>query len=872
MHSKNNKDLGGLRGGALKAGFSLALWVVFHASAARADDFVTIGYTNNAADTGGYGAVAYTYNISKYEVTIAQMQASGAGSGDENFWNTGGRTLGTNAPAVNVTFYEAMKYCNWLTSGNTDIGYYSTSDGGATYQANALSRDAYAAANGRTYFVPTEDEWYKAAYFKPDGYSLLANGGGTLTKSSDGLTGWNYDNALSPSQPWTVDKGTEEQNGTFNMMGNVTEFMVTTTNTIVYRGGRYNNATTYAQSSRRGIIADSSAYYIGFRVVKIDPETSLTFFLLSVPTTGGSFETRRQLFLDAVWKDFQKGPIPPSANYAFWRAGALFELGKIEEGRVLVTRGLDLLVPGNVENRWIYGGNTGVYAWPGLDCYIRYEKYLDEQTKARYKEIYTGGAFYQRLSTSNHKIMAATSRYLATQIWGPEAFYPAPFYLTESVQSNYPSPLTPEKAMCFEETDPTGEQYVRAMIKEMVESGPAEYASRPYGAQNILPILSIAECSTDAELSKQAALAYECALIQLAPAYLRGNLATFAPRSYPDVETQSPRGVASLLWPYFGGVMPKSLDREWALRVATASHRLPAVVEKAGTDRSQPYVYRAKLARWALTHFVNKDYVLFSRSPKAGEKQFSGQSYPCGVMWDEPDTTKGSHLWITNPAADEPGKMGIHTHGVTQFEQELLHRDALLFVFNIPADFRHPYILGYVPGGFRATLTATNRIFLHYGSVLISICSTAPIDWDPQAGIYAPAATPNPGDSEFRVMATKAALAIETALPEEFPGATAEQQLASFRDRLLSRSQIQVSSEGKPVGRYTDRSGNTLECAFDGEDKINGTVVDYDQWPVLESPWTEQLVPDGPMEVSDGSATRLYDFKNWTAVDGFVTP
>jgi formylglycine-generating enzyme required for sulfatase activity len=251
-----------------------------------ATDLVTIGYANNAADTADgdqatagvqrYGAVAYTYKISKYAVSLAQMQASGAGSGNENYWNDGTRTLGTNAPAVYVTFYEAMKYCNWLTSGNTNNGAYNFS--GGVYQST--DRASAITAYGKVYALPTEDEWYKAAYFKPDGlgYSLYANGSNTVpTKSTNGSTGWNYSSAatnwMATASPWAVDKGTMEQNGTFNMMGSVDEFVGTATNNLAYRGGRYNDA--YMMSTRRDALSGAAAtsnYFIGFRVVEVIPE------------------------------------------------------------------------------------------------------------------------------------------------------------------------------------------------------------------------------------------------------------------------------------------------------------------------------------------------------------------------------------------------------------------------------------------------------------------------------------------------------------------------------------------------------------------------------------------------------------------------
>ncbi len=581
----------------------------------------------------------------------------------------------------------------------------------------------------------------------------------------------------------------------------------------------------------------------------------LCLALTQLVASAETFNQRRQMFLDAVWADYQEHAAKPSAHSAFWRAEALFELGKIEEGRRLVNRGLDQLVPGNKENRWIHGGNSGFTAWPGLDCYIRYEPMLDDATRERYRQIYTGAVFYKRLSTSNHKIMAAVGRCLATQIWGAAAFHPDSFFQGTEDDGAY-----------FTKSDPTGEKYVRSVIEDTVKSGPGEYASRPYGAENVLPLLSIAECSRDPELRQRAALAYETAILQLAPAYLRGLLATFAPRSYPDVETQRPWGVAVLLWSYFGGVAPDELPGQWALRTATAKFRLPEFAQPIGTDRSAAYVHRSLLDRWALYHFVNQNYVLFSRSPKAAGGGFQGQSYPCGVMWEEPDASKGCHLWITNPSADDEKTAGLHTHGVTGYEQEVQSRDALLFVFNLPGDFRNPYVLGYVPGGCRASLTASNRIFLHYGSVLVAVTSADAFDWNPMSGIRHPASPPHAGDSEFRVLKTKTALALETALPSEFPGTTPAEQLAAFRDRLLAKSGIEFQSAAKPVGRYTDRAGHTLECVFDGPDQIDGVPVDYAHWPVLDDPWMRQEQGGERLVVQAGGEKMVYDFTQWKRI------
>ena len=55
----------------------VAATVLLAAGAAQAVviDTVPVGNAGNAADTTGYGSVAYTYNIGKYEVTAGQYTA-----------------------------------------------------------------------------------------------------------------------------------------------------------------------------------------------------------------------------------------------------------------------------------------------------------------------------------------------------------------------------------------------------------------------------------------------------------------------------------------------------------------------------------------------------------------------------------------------------------------------------------------------------------------------------------------------------------------------------------------------------------------------------------------------------------------------------
>ncbi|QBG47593.1 hypothetical protein EGM51_09365 [Verrucomicrobia bacterium S94] len=269
-------------------------------------DFTTIGYAGNAAQNAsnrdhnfqqgdGNGAVAYSYQISKTTVTIAQLEAAGVGSGNENYWNDGTRTVGADAPAVRVSWYEAAQYCNVLTSGNANSGVYQFDDEGTL--TGVMSREEMLETGNLYYALPTLDEWYKAAYFKADGsgYSLYADGtSNTATPPTAGTDGWNY----GSSSPWSVGKGAEEQNGTFNMMGNVYEWTETFEesggNTHAVRlGGRYSSSEEYLRSSNTSITypeADTENY-IGFRVVAIPEPAAASLILLF--GTGFLFAKRR---------------------------------------------------------------------------------------------------------------------------------------------------------------------------------------------------------------------------------------------------------------------------------------------------------------------------------------------------------------------------------------------------------------------------------------------------------------------------------------------------------------------------------------------------------------------------------------------------
>lgn len=135
-------------------------------------DFVTIGNPGNPADASGDpnpdspGSVAYGYRIGKYEISES-MIAKANTIGDLNI---GYITRGPDKPVTQVTWLEAITFVNWL---NTSTGYpeaykfngsnfalWQPADAG--YDPTNLYRNSLA-----KYFLPSADEWYKAAFYDP---------------------------------------------------------------------------------------------------------------------------------------------------------------------------------------------------------------------------------------------------------------------------------------------------------------------------------------------------------------------------------------------------------------------------------------------------------------------------------------------------------------------------------------------------------------------------------------------------------------------------------------------------------------------------------------------------------------------------------
>jgi len=302
---------------------------------------VPVGNPGNAGElsgaavgAGGYGpdricgAVDYVYNIGKYEVTAAQyteflnkvsdvdtyglynpsMWSGGYGCKIERFAGAG--TAGdpyqyrvasdwANRPVNYVSWGDAARFANWLHNGQpTGAQGLSTTEDGAYFLNGAISDAALLGVTREAdwkWAIPTEDEWYKAAYYK--GGSTSAGYWDYPTSSDsdpskneiDPDPGNNATFLQSEYSPYhRTEVGTHENSdspyGTFDQGGNVWEWNEAIPRPLVrgLRGGGFvaNEDCMLASYRYDSQTPTEEAYEVGFRVSEVPEPASVVLLAL----------------------------------------------------------------------------------------------------------------------------------------------------------------------------------------------------------------------------------------------------------------------------------------------------------------------------------------------------------------------------------------------------------------------------------------------------------------------------------------------------------------------------------------------------------------------------------------------------------------
>ncbi len=234
-------------GSGTRAALGAAAGIALAALAAAGEiGFVGVGDAGNPADALGCGAVAYEYRIGTYEITNAQWTAFlNAVAADDTYelYNPGMRiaragqpgayaytTAEGPKPVTFVSWFDSIRFANWLHHGMPAGPQDATTTEDGAYALLGADEAGPRKAGARA-FLPTEDEWCKAAYFRgaegyaeyplPLGVVPLAAPPGALAGSA------NFDRAVADATPAGAYTESASYYGTFDQAGNVWEWVET---------------------------------------------------------------------------------------------------------------------------------------------------------------------------------------------------------------------------------------------------------------------------------------------------------------------------------------------------------------------------------------------------------------------------------------------------------------------------------------------------------------------------------------------------------------------------------------------------------------------------------------------------------------------
>jgi len=193
-----------------------------------------------------------------------------------------------NMPVNFVTWFSAARFVNWLENGMQsnplmmEMGTYTL--------ANATSGPIAARNPGSTYFLPSADEWYKAAFFNGSSYTTYQTNSNTTPTASLNIALTNVGN-FSGIAGGPIDVGayvnTASAYGLYDMLGNINEMTDTAFNSqFRAMGGGFNGIIDPWNGTATPIFQSStvSNQNFGFRVAAV-PEPS-TYALLAASAAG----------------------------------------------------------------------------------------------------------------------------------------------------------------------------------------------------------------------------------------------------------------------------------------------------------------------------------------------------------------------------------------------------------------------------------------------------------------------------------------------------------------------------------------------------------------------------------------------------------
>ncbi len=302
---------------------------------------VYVGDPGNANDSTGYGSVSTGYKIATYETSISVYTAFLNAVAATDTYSLYNNSMASDAniagiarsgssgsyaysvigdgsrPVAYVNWFDAARFVNWMENGQpTGSQVAGVTETGAYTLNGATSGVSISRNPGFNYGLPSESEWYKAAYHQPAGqggdgdnywlYPTSANGvpnsrNGSLSDPNSAnfirddsiANGFNGGYAVNNSGSTPTGNALTSAGaylladsfyGTFDQAGNLAEWTdgISGGNRI-YRGGSWGVLESQLRATARvGTFPTSESPFIGFRIMQVPEPAALSLASLGI--------------------------------------------------------------------------------------------------------------------------------------------------------------------------------------------------------------------------------------------------------------------------------------------------------------------------------------------------------------------------------------------------------------------------------------------------------------------------------------------------------------------------------------------------------------------------------------------------------------
>jgi formylglycine-generating enzyme required for sulfatase activity len=282
-------------------------------------DFVSIGNAGNPPDENPNpaGAVPYSYRIGKYEISEQMIDKANALGG----LGITKDTRGPDKPATSISWYEAARFVNWLNTSTGSMPAYKF-DGAGNFQLWTPTDPGYNPANLyrnrlARYFLPSLNEWHKAAYYDPAAqvYYDYPTGSDSIPDGIDFVGDPMFDavfygGASNPEPNDIINVGVLSPFATVGQGGNVFEWSETAfdrTNDVPIEqrrtlGGSWASTSSVLNATNTliGIAPHFEGNFSGIRVAAVIPEPRTSLLL-----TAGMLISLVRRYARRLAEDFQ---------------------------------------------------------------------------------------------------------------------------------------------------------------------------------------------------------------------------------------------------------------------------------------------------------------------------------------------------------------------------------------------------------------------------------------------------------------------------------------------------------------------------------------------------------------------------------------